>query len=245
MCRWYRLRRVLVSTAGLARLGLAQMKLLVVEDDQKTREFLRQGLAEQGYVVDVGSNGAEAVRLATEVSFDLILLDVMMPVRDGWWALKELRRLKCETPVIMLTARESVESRVQGLTLGADDYLVKPFAFSELLARIKAILRRSGQIKPEILQFEDLELDPRRHEVRRGNQRIELTTKEFLLLELLLRHNGEVLSRTYISEQVWDVRFDSDSNVVDVNIRRIRAKVDDPFPRKLIQTVRGRGYAVR
>jgi two-component system copper resistance phosphate regulon response regulator CusR len=145
----------------------------------------------------------------------------------------------------MLTARESVESRVQGLTLGADDYLVKPFAFSELLARIKAIMRRSGQIKPEVLKIEDLELDPRRHEVRRGIEKIDLTAKEFLLLELLMRHNGEVLSRTYISEQVWDVRFDTDSNVVDVNIRRLRAKVDDPYQRKLIHTIRGRGYAVR
>ena len=221
------------------------MKLLIVEDDLKTRDYLVKGMSEQGYIVDSASNGADAVALATDTSFDLIILDVMMPVRDGWWALSELRRRGIESPVIMLTARESVESRVQGLTLGADDYLVKPFAFSELLARVKAIMRRSSQIKPEVLRIEDLELDPRRHEVRRGNNKIDLTAKEFHLLELLMRHNGEVLSRTYISEQVWDVRFDSDSNVVDVNIRRLRVKVDDPYPRKLIHTIRGRGYAVR
>ncbi|MEQ1756096.1 MAG: heavy metal response regulator transcription factor [Micropepsaceae bacterium] len=221
------------------------MKFLVVEDDLKTRDFLTKGLVEQGYFVDAAANGADAMGFLALNKYDLIILDVMMPVRDGWWTLSELRRNKCETPVIMLTARESVESRVQGLTLGADDYLVKPFAFSELMARIKAIMRRSGQIKPEVLQIEDLELDPRRHEVKRGADKIELTAKEFLLLELLLRHNGEVLSRTFISEQVWDVRFDTDSNVVDVNIRRLRAKVDDPYPRKLIHTIRGRGYAVR
>lgn len=221
------------------------MKLLIVEDDLKTREYLSKGLSEQGYVVDAAANGADAVDLASGSTYDLIILDIMMPVRDGWWTLTELRRNKIESPVIMLTARESVESRVQGLTLGADDYLVKPFAFSELLARIKAIMRRSVQIKPDTLQIEDLELDPRRHEVRRGSHKIELTAKEFLLLALLMRHNGEVLSRTYISEQVWDVHFDSDSNVVDVNIRRLRAKVDDPYPRKLIHTIRGRGYAAR
>jgi two-component system copper resistance phosphate regulon response regulator CusR len=221
------------------------MKLLIVEDDQKTRDYLVKGLSEQGYVVDSATNGADAVTLASGTAYDIVILDIMMPIRDGWWALSELRRRKVEAPVIMLTARESVESRVQGLTLGADDYLVKPFAFSELLARIKAIMRRSGNIKPEVLKIEDLELDPRRHEVRRGSEKIDLTAKEFLLLELLMRHNGEVLSRTYISEQVWDVRFDTDSNVVDVNIRRLRAKVDDPYQRKLIHTIRGRGYAVR
>lgn len=221
------------------------MKLLIVEDDQKARDFLKKGLEEQGFVVDCAGNGAEGLDLASAQSYDLIVLDVMMPVRDGWWMLSELRRRNCSSAVIMLTARESVESRVQGLTLGADDYLVKPFAFTELLARIKAIMRRSSTLLPEVLSLEDLELDPRRHLVRRGNQRIELTAKEFLLLELLLRHKGEVLSRTYISEQVWDMRFDTDSNVVDVNIRRLRAKVDDPFPRKLIHTIRGRGYAAR
>lgn len=221
------------------------MKLLIVEDDQKAREFLKRGLEEQGFVVDGAENGAEAVDNVAAHTYDLIILDVMMPVRDGWWALTEIRRRNCSSPVIMLTARESVESRVQGLSLGADDYLVKPFAFTELLARIKAIMRRSITITPEILQLEDLEVDPRRHMVRRSGQRIDLTAKEFLLLELLLRHNGEVLSRTYISEQVWDIRFDTDSNVVDVNIRRLRAKVDDPFPRKLIHTIRGRGYAAR
>ena len=221
------------------------MKLLIVEDDLKTRDYLSKGLGEHGFVVDAAANGADAVDLASGSTYDLIILDIMMPVRDGWWTLTELRRNKIESPVIMLTARESVESRVQGLTLGADDYLVKPFAFSELLARIKAIMRRSVQIKPDTLQIEDLELDPRRHEVRRGSHKIELTAKEFLLLALLMRHNGEVLSRTYISEQVWDVHFDSDSNVVDVNIRRLRAKVDDPYPRKLIHTIRGRGYAAR
>lgn len=221
------------------------MKLLVVEDDQKTRDFLRKGLEEQGYVVDVSANGFDGASLATGSIYDLIVLDVMMPVRDGWWTIAEIRRQGCETPVIMLTARESIESRVTGLNLGADDYLVKPFAFSELLARIRTILRRTGNIKPEVLKLEDIELDPRRHEVKRGAEKIELSAKEFLLLELLLRHQGEVLSRTYISEQVWDIRFDSDSNVVDVNIRRLRAKVDDPYSRKLIHTIRGRGYVAR
>lgn len=221
------------------------MKFLVVEDDSKTRQFLQKGLTEQGYVVDVCSNGSDATFMTSTSQYDLVILDVMMPGRDGWWALTEMRRQKCDAPVIMLTALESVENRVKGLTLGADDYLLKPFAFSELLARIKTVLRRSNSIKPEVLSLHDLELDPRKHEVRRGGSKIELSAKEFLLLELLLRHREEVLSRTFISEQVWDIRFDTDSNVVDVNIRRLRSKIDDPFDRKLIHTVRGRGYVAR
>ena len=221
------------------------MKLLLAEDDEKTATSLRVGLTEQGFVVDVTGNGDEALHLAQTIGYSLIVLDVMLPGRDGWSILESYRRGGGQAPVLFLTARDAVEDRVKGLDLGADDYLVKPFAFSELLARVRSLLRRRGASNAELLQFEDLSLHVRRHQVMRSGVPIELTPKEFLLLALLLEHQGNVLSRTLIAEQVWDMAFDSDSNVVDVHIRRLRAKVDDPFERKLIHTVRGLGYVLR
>ena len=221
------------------------MKLLVIEDDNKTVSLLHRGLTEEGFVVDCCGNGEDGLHLVLTGAYDLIILDVMLPGLEGWAVLTEMRRQDCHKPVLMLTAREAVEDRVKGLTLGADDYLVKPFAFTELLARIKSVLRRGSVPASEILQFEDLRLELRRHKTLRGSVSIELSNREILLLELLLRRQGEVLTRTYIEEQVWDMAFDSDSNIVDVYIRRLRSKVDDPFQRKLIHTVRGRGYVLR
>jgi two-component system, OmpR family, copper resistance phosphate regulon response regulator CusR len=221
------------------------MKLLLAEDDERTAASLRVGLTEQGFVVDVTGNGDEALHLAQTIGYSLIILDVMLPGRDGWSILEGYRRGGGQAPVLFLTARDAVQDRVKGLDLGADDYLVKPFAFSELLARVRSLLRRRGATNTERLQFADLSLHVRRHQVTRGGEPIELTPKEFLLLALLLEHQGNVLSRTLIAEQVWDMAFDSDSNVVDVHIRRLRAKVDDPFERKLIHTVRGLGYVLR
>ena len=219
------------------------MRILVVEDEPKAAAYLRKGLTENGYVVDVADHGRDGEHLAQTQDYDLILLDVMLPGVDGWGILQSLRRTR-QTPVLFLTARSGVEDRVKGLELGADDYLVKPFAFSELLARVRSILRRGAARQPEVLSIADLEVDLPRRKVTRGNARIDLTTKEFGLLALLIRRAGEVLSRTFIAEQVWDMNFDSDTNVVDVAIRRLRAKVDDPFERKLIHNVRGVGYVL-
>jgi two-component system copper resistance phosphate regulon response regulator CusR len=221
------------------------MKLLVVEDDEKTVRLLRQGFGENGFVIDDCRNGVDGLEAALSQSYDLIVLDVMLPGKDGWDVLNQLRTVDRTTPVVMLTARDAVEYRVKGLTAGADDYVIKPFAFSELLARIQSVLRRRREVVPDTLTYQDLVLDPKRFTVTRSGTDIELTAKEFVLLELLMRQKGEVLSRAYIAEQVWDMSFDGDSNVVEVNIRRLRAKVDDPFERKLIHTVRGRGYVLR
>jgi two-component system copper resistance phosphate regulon response regulator CusR len=182
--------------------------------------------------------------LARTGGYDLVILDVMLPGRDGWSVLTELRQAGRQTPVLFLTARDAVEDRVRGLELGADDYLVKPFSFAELLARVRSVLRRGPARLPEVVRVADLELDLVRHRAARGGVRLELTPKEFALLSLLARRAGEVLSRTLIAEQVWDVNFDSDSNVVDVHVRRLRAKVDGPFERKLIHTARGSGYVL-
>lgn len=220
------------------------MKILVVEDEAKTAKFLKKGLGEAGYVVDVAADGLEGVHLAVEVDFDLIVLDVMLPATDGWKVLARLREAGRKTLVLMLTARDTVQERVRGFELGADDYLVKPFAFSELLARVRSLLRRSTPRPQETIRLADLEIDLLRHRVTRGGQRVDLTSKEFVLLTLLARRAGEVLSRTLIAESVWDMNFDSDTNVVDVNVRRLRSKVDDPFPIKLIHTVRGAGYVL-
>ena len=221
------------------------MKLLLAEDDERTADSLRMGLAEQGFMVDVAGRGDEALFLAQTISYSLIILDVRLPGRDGWSILETYRRGGGQAPVLFLSAHDAVEDRVKGLELGADDYLVKPFAFSELLARVHSFLRRHGTANPELLRFEDLTLHVRRQQVTRGGLRIELTPKEFLLLALLLEHQGNVLSRTLIAEQVWDMAFERDSNVVDVHVRRLRAKVDEPFERKLIHTVRGLGYVLR
>lgn len=217
------------------------MKLLVVEDERSTASYLRKGLSEHGFVVDLADNGADGGHLALTGNYDLVVLDVILPARSGWEILRDLRAQR-ETPVLFLTARDSVEDRVRGLELGADDYLVKPFAFSELLARIRALLRRGKSTVPEELGVADLQLDPLRRRVSRAGERIDLTAKEFALLHLLMRHEGEALSRTLITEQVWDLHFDSDTNVVDVAIRRLRAKVDEPFAEKLIHAIRGVGY---
>ncbi|MEO7761212.1 MAG: heavy metal response regulator transcription factor [Casimicrobiaceae bacterium] len=217
------------------------MRLLIVEDEPKTGEYLKKGLTEHGYSVDVARTGTDGLHLALETDYELILLDVMLPGMNGWQVLEKLREKK-ETPVLFLTARDQVDDRVKGLELGADDYLVKPFAFSELLARVRALLKRGKQSPAETLSLSDLEIDPIRRRVMRAGQRMELTAKEYALLLLFLRRQTEVLSRTFIAEQVWDMNFDSDTNVVDVAVRRLRAKVDDPFHQKLIHAVRGVGY---
>ena len=220
------------------------MKILVVEDEEKTAWYLRKGLTEQGFIVDVCNQGDEGLIAARSSGYDLIILDVMLPELDGWSVLTELRKTGHETPVLYLTARDAVQDRVKGLDLGANDYLVKPFAFSELLARIRNILRRSPGRLPDVLQVADLEIDFIRHKASRAGQRLDLTPKEFALLSLLARRQGEVLTRTLIAEQVWDMNFDSDTNVVDVHVRRLRSKADDPFDTKLIHTVRGVGYVL-
>lgn len=220
------------------------MKILVVEDEAKTSRFLRTGLREAGFVVDVAGDGEEAIHMAEELAFDLIVLDVMLPKADGWQVLTLLRREGMELPILLLTARDAVDDRVKGFELGADDYLVKPFAFSELLARIRSLLRRSPLRQQEVLRVADLEVDQARHRAMRSGRRVDLTAKEFILLTLLAKRAGEVLSRTMIAEAVWDMNFDSDTNVVDVNVRRLRGKLDDPFPLKLIKTVRGVGYVL-
>ena len=219
------------------------MRLLVVEDEIKTGDYLRQGLAEAGFQVSLVRNGLDGHHLAMTESFDLIVLDVMLPDVDGWRIVQSLREAGRQTPVLFLTARDSVDDRVKGLELGADDYLVKPFAFAELLARVRTLLRR-GSAPPlsDQLRMADLTLDLPRHRVTRAGRKINLSHKEFCLLELLVRRKGEVLPRSLIASQVWDMNFDSDTNVIDVAIRRLRAKIDDDFEPRLIHTVRGMGY---
>lgn len=220
------------------------MKILIVEDEPKTASYLRKGLDENGFVADLAENGEDGAHLALTGRYDLIILDVMLPVRDGWSVIRELRRRGVSTPVLFLTARDAVHDRVQGLELGADDYLVKPYAFTELLARIRSILRRGATRQVSVVTVADLVIDLVRHRATRAGKLLELTPKEFLLLSLLMRRTGDVLSRTTIAEQVWDINFDSDSNVVDVHLRRLRMKVDDPHEKKLIHTVRGIGYVL-
>lgn len=220
------------------------MKILVIEDEAKTAKFLKKGLTEAGFVVDVASDGSEGLHLAQECDFDLIILDVMLPGLDGWQILGHLRQSGNRSLVMFLTARDAVHERVHGFDLGADDYLVKPFAFSELLARVRSLLRRGPSRDQQTIRMGDLEIDLLRQRATRSGQRLELTSKEFLLLSLLARRAGEVLSRTLIAEAVWDMNFDSDTNLVDVNVRRLRSKVDEPFSVKLIHTVRGAGYVM-
>jgi len=233
----------LVHTAGFA---LAKnVKILIVEDEPKTGDYLQQGLREAGLAADVATEGRGGLHLALSGDYQLLILDVMLPGLDGWQLLAALRQAGVHTPVLFLSARDQVEDRVRGLELGADDYLVKPFSFAELLARVRTILRR-GRVaaEPSTLRVADLELDLLRRRATRGGQRIDLTVKEFALLELLMRRKGEVLPRSLIASQVWDMNFDSDTNVVEVAIRRLRSKVDDPFEIKLIKTIRGMGYVL-
>ncbi|AKJ30703.1 heavy metal response regulator transcription factor [Caldimonas brevitalea] len=222
------------------------MRILVVEDEVRLADYLKKGLSENGYVVDLAHDGIDGKHLAVEGEYDLVVLDVMLPGIDGFGVLRELRARK-DTPVLMLTARDKVEDRVQGLKGGADDYLVKPFAFTELLARVEALLRRGagkGGQPVTTLRLADLEVDLARRKATRAGKRLDLTPKEFTLLTLLLRHQGEVLSRTVLAEQVWDMHFDSETNVIDVAVRRLRAKLDDAFDRPLLHTVRGMGYVL-
>lgn len=221
------------------------MRILLIEDEKKTAAFLAKGLGEADYAVETAFDGEQGLAMALATAFDLLIVDVMLPKKDGWAVVEELHRRNVRAPVLFLTARDSVRDRVKGLELGADDYLVKPFAFSELLARIRSVLRRSPKGKDECLRIDDLEVDTRRHKAVRHGVALNLTAKEFLLLAHLVRSAGEVVSRPQIVEQVWDIDFHTDTNVVDVMVRRLRAKVDDPFRTKLIHTVRGVGYVLK
>jgi two-component system copper resistance phosphate regulon response regulator CusR len=220
------------------------MAILLIEDERKTAAFLAKGLREAGFGVDVARDGESGLDAALSARYDLLIVDVMLPGKDGWAVVSELRGQNVQTPILFLTARDSVNDRVKGLDLGADDYLVKPFAFSELLARVRSLLRRSPQPETD-LHVEDLEIDTRRHRAVRSGVPLNLTSKEFLLLAQLARAAGEVVSRSEIMDQVWDIKFETSTNIVDVMVRRLRAKVDDPFKRKLVQTIRGVGYALK
>ena len=218
------------------------MSILVIEDEKKIAAFLRRGLREEGYAVDTASDGEEGAFMAVEKEYDLIILDIMIPKLDGLSVCRAIRKKGLETPIIMLTAKDTVKDKVAGLDAGADDYLTKPFAFEELLARVRAGLRKNSRNSGTILKIEDLELDPVSHKVLRSKKKLELTSKEYSLLEYMLRNQGKVITRNMIAEHVWDIDFDTGTNVIDVYINYLRKKIDQGFPRKLINTVRGRGY---
>src|SRR6184192_1990959 len=221
------------------------MRILLIEDEKKTDAYLAKGLGEADFEVATASDGEAGLDLALAKTFDLFIIDIMLPKRNGWSIIATLKRKDVRTPILLLTARDSVRDRVKGLELGADDYLVKPFAFSELLARVRSVLRRAPQGRVEHLRIDDLEIDMRRHKATRSGVPLNLTPKEFLLLAHLVRSAGEVVSRGEIAEHVWDIGFKTDTNVVDVVVRRLRAKVDDPFKTKLIDTIRGVGYVLK
>jgi two-component system copper resistance phosphate regulon response regulator CusR len=221
------------------------MRILVIEDEKKTAAFLAKGLLEAGFGVDLARDGETGLEQARATKFDLLIVDIMLPHKDGWEVVAELRRDGVRTPILFLTARDSVRDRVKGLELGADDYLVKPFAFSELLARVRSVLRRAPQQQAEHLRIDDLDMDMRHHKATRSGVPLNLTPKEFLLLAHLVRSAGEMVSRAEIAEHVWEIGFKTETNVVDVIVRRLRAKVDDPFKTKLIHTIRGVGYILK
>ena len=221
------------------------MRVLLMEDEKKTVAFLSKGLREAGYAVDAAHDGEAGLEQALGTRYDLLIVDIMLPKKDGWTVVEELRGGGAQTPILFLTARDSVRDRVKGLELGADDYLVKPFAFSELLARVRSLMRRSPALQEEQIRVEDLEIDTRRHFAARSGIPLNLTPKEFMLLVQLARSAGEVISRTEIIEHVWDIDFELETNVVDVMVRRLRAKVDDPFETKLVHTIRGVGYVLK
>ncbi len=218
------------------------MNILIIEDEIKTARYIKTGLSENGFFVDTSDNGDEGLELVKSNNYDLIILDVMLPGKDGWTILKELRDKGKLMPVIFLTAKDTVLDKVKGLELGADDYLIKPFAFSELLARIRALLRRGKTIQPDKIEIVDLTIDLLRQTAHRNGRFLNLTKKEFMLLSLFALHKGEVLSRTLIAEQIWNINFITDTNIIDVAVRRLRQKLDDPYDKKLIRTVRGVGY---
>ena len=220
------------------------MRVLLVEDEPRIADFIRRGLAEEGHAVDIATDGEEAVDWPSVADFDVIILDVMLPIRDGFDVCRTLRAQGLRAPILMLTAKDAVEDRVRGLDSGADDYLVKPFAFAELLARLRALVRRQPAVLGARLQVDELVLETATRSVVRGDQAVELTNKEYAILEYLMRHPNQVLTRTMIAEHVWNYDFDNASNVIDVHVRNLRRKIDDASATKLIQTVRGAGYRI-
>ncbi|MCL5272048.1 MAG: heavy metal response regulator transcription factor [Gammaproteobacteria bacterium] len=220
------------------------MRILIVEDQKKTADFICKGFREYQFQAGAVYDGAEAIYQISEINYDAVVLDVMLPILDGWAVLEKIREIKPELPVLMLSACDDVESRIKGLESGAHDYLIKPFSFNELLARIKSLLRRKPNENPVVLTIDDLQINVLKHTAERGGKKLLLTAKEFMLLNLMLRRTGEVLSRTVIAEHVWDIHFDSNTNIIDVAIKRLREKVDSEYPRKLIHTVRGVGYVL-
>jgi two-component system copper resistance phosphate regulon response regulator CusR len=221
------------------------VRILLIEDEKKTAAFLAKGLREAGFAVDIARDGETGLDMALSTAYGLLIVDVLLPRKDGWGVVAALRQKNIQTPILFLTARDSVRDRVKGLNLGADDYLVKPFAFSELLARVRSLLRRSPTQSEKELRIEDLEIDTHRNRAVRSGIPLNLTAKEFLLLAQLARAGGEVVSRAEIMQQVWDINFETSTNIVDVMVRRLRAKVDDPFRKKLVHTIRGVGYALK
>lgn len=220
------------------------MRILIIEDEIKTANFVSKGLRENGFIVDIANDGEDGLFLATQHHYDLLVVDVMLPKVDGFTVVRNLRRLNPDIRIILLSAKGETEDRVKGLEFGADDYIAKPFSFSELLARIRSLLRRGPAKQSAVFTIADLKIDLTKHKVTRASQLIKLTPKEFALLVLLIERRGEVLSRTFIAEQVWDINFDTDTNVIDVVVKRLRQKIDDPFDKKLIHTIRGRGYSL-